>query len=119
MDFVQNYVKNGFPIETDICQSVYGAVSGAMFNREHLGIRQSGLYGTRAFYNPVPHEVVPVLFGTIYNGTEYAEVLFSKSARNKLGKLEVKLCGEDQERLLKIKSHIKHEVANILKEEKK
>ena len=123
MSFRLDYAQENFPIEIDLVQSVYGIVSNAIYDKEHIGIRQSGLYGTRPFYNPKPNEIIPVLFGTLYNGSEYAEVLFSsrgdpfgaKSSEDKLGKLEVKLFGNKQDRLFGIKVNIKNETEKFLK----
>ena len=119
MNFRLDHVHKDFPIETDLVQSVYGIVSNAMYNKEYPGIRQSGLYGTRPFYNPKTNEIIPVLFGTLYNENEYAEVLFFKSSEEKLGKLEVKLFGDKQERLFGIKFDIKNETEKILKRREK
>ena len=119
MGFRLNHVHEGFPIETDLVQSVYRIVSNAMYNKEHLGIRQSGLYGTRPFYNPKPNEMIPILFGTLFNRDEYAEILFSKRADKENGKLEIKLFGDKQERLFEIKVNIKNETEKILKRREK
>ena len=63
--------------------------------------------------------MVPVLFGTLFSGSEYAEVLFSKAPDNKNGKLEIKLFGENSGRLLEIKSKLKNEVESQLKRREK
>ena len=117
MGLRQDFILEDFPIETDICNSVYGAVSNAMYDREHPGIRQSGLYGTRSFYKPKSNEVLPLLFGTLYSGTEYAEVLFSKAQDNEKGKLEVKIFGDNQEKLMEIKKNIKIKITKMMEKE--
>jgi len=114
MSSKQTLTLDNFPIETDICISAYGAVSRAMYDREHSGNRESGLYGTHAFYTPKEDEILPVLFGAIYSGTEYGEVIFSKAKIQENGKLEIKLFGENQERLLEIKTNIQARLNNIL-----
>ncbi len=115
----QDYIHEDFPIETDLVQFVYGAVSNVMYPKKHSGIRESGLYGTRAFYNSKSNEIVPVLFGTLFSGSEYAEILFSKAQDKENGKLEVKLFGENSKRLLDIKSKIKDKVEYKFEQRKK
>ncbi|HLD38327.1 MAG TPA: hypothetical protein VJA20_02710 [Candidatus Nanoarchaeia archaeon] len=115
----QDYIHENFPIETDLVQSVYGIVSNLIYSKQHSGVRQSGLYGTRCFYNIRSDQMVPVLFGTLFSGSEYAEVLFSKAPDNKNGKLEIKLFGENSGRLLEIKSKLKNEVESQLKRREK
>jgi hypothetical protein len=118
MGSMQDLILDDFPIETDVCNSVYSALSHLMYDREHPGIRESGLYGTRAFYNPEASEVLPLLFGTLYSGSEYAEVLFSKAGDEEKGKLEVKLFGDNEEKLLEIKQKIKVKIDKILENNK-
>jgi hypothetical protein len=118
MGSAQNYILEDFPVETDLCSSTYSAVSRAMYDSEHSGIRESGLYGVHAFYTPRADQVMPLLFGTLYNGIEYAEVLFSKALIKDKGKLEIKLFGENQERLLEIKQNIKIKLDRVLEKNK-
>ncbi len=113
----QDYILDDFPINTSNCNFIYGAISRAMYNRENPGIRGSGLYGTHSFYTPKSNEVLPILFGTLFNGDEYAEVLFLKSHENENGKLEVKLFGDNEERLLEIKKGIKLNIDRVLEKQ--
>jgi hypothetical protein len=114
----QDFILKDFSIQTDLCNFAYSAVSRAMYDRNNPGIRESGLYGTHAFYKPEANEVLPLLFGTLYSGTEYAEVLFSKAQDKEKGKLEVKLFGDNEERLLEIKQNIKIKLNKVLEKNK-
>ncbi|MEK6832436.1 MAG: hypothetical protein AABY32_00175 [Nanoarchaeota archaeon] len=121
MGSTQTFTLENFPIEPGLCNSSYSAISRAMYSRysrDLPGIRESGLYGTHAFYNPKADEILPVLFGTLYSGTEYAEVLFYQAQNQSKGKLEVKLFGEDEKRLLEIKNNIQFRLNNILESRK-
>ena len=103
----QDYVNSDFPIETDLSQSVYRIVHNSMYGNSSLGNRQSGLHGTRPLYYPNPEEVLPILFGTVFNGREYIEFLLSKSRSNEMGKLEISIFGSNIEKLMEIKNKIK------------
>lgn len=107
----QEYVNEDFPIKTDMMQFVYSTLYNSIYKQ---GIRQSGLYGVKSFYS---HEN-PISFGTLFNGNEYAEIIFSKIENKKNGKLEIKLFGDDNSILSKIKFEIKNKVEEELKQKK-
>lgn len=112
-----NYVEENFPIETDFCISVYRIISDCMYDQS-IGIQKSKLYGIKRFYIPKPGEVTPILFGTLYNGSNYTEVLFSKAQKDEFGKLEITLCGNDKERLKDIQHNIEIEIKKELNSRK-
>ena len=112
------FIKKNFPIETDLCCSVYRIASTCIYDKKHVGIRESGLHGVRVFYSPKPKEIIPILFGTLYNGSNYAEVLFRKAQKDEFGKLEITLCGNDMERLKGIQHKMEIEIEKELNSRK-
>jgi hypothetical protein len=113
-----NYVEGNFPIETDFCISVYKIIFDCMYDQS-TGSQKSKLYGVKSFYIPKPEEVVPVLFGTLFNGSDHAEVLFSIAQKDEFGKLEISLCGNDIERLKGIQHNMGIEIKKQLNSRKK
>jgi len=113
----RDYIQEGLPVETGLGNAIYLIVSNCMYNKRHTEIQQSGLYRIKAVYPPEPEQVVPALFGTFYNGKDYAEIHFLKAQKHKLGKLEITLFGKNKRRLKKIQNKIKIRIENLLKKE--
>lgn len=113
----QNYTNENFPVEIDLAQQIYNLVYNAIY--KHPAIIQSGLYEVHSFYNLKEDKTTPKIFGTLFSGEEYAEVLFSEIQGKEKGKLEIKLFGENSERLLKIRFELKNKIETKLDEIKK
>lgn len=112
-----NYIQGNIPIETDLGSSIYEIVSNCICDKKNSEIQESKQYCTRTLHFLEFKQVVPVLFGTLYSGSNYAEVRFSKARKDKSGNLEIKLVGGDKKRLEEIQQEIKIRIKELMKKE--
>ena len=113
------YSHENFPIGSYIVQGVYGIVSNIMQDGELVEIRRSELYRTQPFCNSKSNETIPLFFGTIFSEGKYAEVLFLKEAGKENGRLEIKLFGENKDKLFEFNLKIKNRIEHLLKTREK
>ena len=113
------YFHENFPIGYYIEHGVYIIVSDIMQDGKLVEVRRSELYRTQPFYNPKPNETIPLFFGTIFSEGKYAEVLFLKEAGKENGRLEIKLFGENKDKLFEFNLKIKNRIEHLLKTREK